>query len=523
MSRTNKTNDKLALLVNYFSDAKSDQDKLWTIALFTHRRPKRPVTTKLLKLWCRELCDIPEWLFDECYQNVGDLAETISLLLEKKQQSHDQPLHWWIDQLIQLRTKSEEDKKSFITWAWTSLSDSERFAFTKLMTGGMRIGVSQNMVLRALSAVLDLDKSVLAHRIMGDWDPATTTYSHLLTSESKEDFLSRPYPFYLAYPLEKELSELENPEHWQAEWKWDGIRAQIVCRQGEFYVWSRGEELVTDKFPELDSLRQIGGDWVMDGEILPFKEGQVLSFQDLQTRIGRKTISKKLLEQSPVVFRAFDLLEWQGEDLRSQALRSRRSLLEKCWHENAAVPPFQFSSAVSFSSWDELTQLRTQAREKDAEGFMLKHKDSPYLSGRKRGDWWKWKVEPLTIDGVLIYAQKGSGRRAGLFSDYTFGVWDGDQLVSFAKAYSGLSDVEMRAVDSFVKKNTKEKFGPVRTVKAELVFEIGFEGIAQSNRHKSGVALRFPRMLRWRKDKPKEEANTLSDLHEILERYGRSS
>lgn len=516
---SNKTSDKLAALRYYFSTA-PDRDKLWALALFTHKRPKRQVTTTKLKEWCQEIAGVPEWLFQESYHTVGDLAETISLLLPPGESGYDQSLTYWINYLQELESKEELEKKEKITEAWKVLSKNERFVFTKLMTGSFRVGVSQNLVTRAVAEAYDMEKTEVAHRIMGNWSPEEIEFENLILHENKEDNLSRPYPFYLAHPLETGPEELGDVKDWQAEWKWDGIRGQIIHRAGEVYVWSRGEELVSDKFPELVDLgKSLPDGTVLDGEIIPFVEGMPLPFAILQTRIGRKNLSKKILKDAPISFIAYDVLEWEGEDIRSRSMLERRSILNQI-KESVAHEKLELSFVVESDNWLDLAALRETSRSVMAEGFMLKRKDAPYEVGRKRGGWWKWKVNPLTIDGVMLYAQKGSGRRADLYSDYTLAVWDGPTLVPFAKAYSGLTDAELRQVDQFVKKNTKERFGPVRTVKPSLVFEIAFEGIQESSRHKSGIALRFPRIARWRKDKKAEEANTLSDLKDFLKLYG---
>jgi DNA ligase-1 len=365
---------------------------------------------------------------------------------------------------------------------------------------------------------------VIAHRLSGNWDPASITFSGLLEDEAQDADLSRPYPFYLAYAVQQDdLEQLGAPADWQAEWKWDGIRGQIIRRGGQLFVWSRGEELMTEKFPEYNNLAALLPDGVaIDGEIIPAIDGKPLPFALLQTRIGRKNITRKQLQEAPIAFFAYDLLEWNGEDWRSKPLSERRAQLEKLVAQ-VAQPNLILSPIVQFESWEALAVLHKSSREMGAEGFMIKRKSSTYQVGRKRGDWWKWKVEPLTIDAVMIYAQKGAGRRSNLYTDYTFAVRDGDKLVAFTKAYSGLTDKEFAQVDSFVKRNSLEKFGPVRTVKPELVFEIGFEGIAASNRHKSGVALRFPRMLRWRHDKSVDEINTLDDLKEMLALFTASA
>ncbi|MGD1890328.1 MAG: ATP-dependent DNA ligase [Cyclobacteriaceae bacterium] len=528
LDQTNKTNDKVALLKDYFATA-PDRDKLWTIAFFSHKRPKRPVNSTLLKSWAMELAELPEWLFRESYSFVGDLAETISLLLPPPTKSQDQPLAYWIDYLQDLAKLDESEKKEKILVAWQQMTQPERFVFTKLMTSSFRIGVSQNLAIRALAEQNQLDKTLVAHRLMGNWNHNTVSFKSLVLEENQEDNLSRPYPFFLAHPVNtEEIPDLGPVSDWQVEWKWDGIRSQIIVRENKLYIWSRGEDLLTDKFPELVVFREnLPSGTVIDGEILPFRDGEILPFSVLQTRIGRKNVTKTILKNAPIVVRAYDLLEWDGDDIRESPLEKRRKQLKELYENTKeSIPPFQLSDVVEAADWKVLANLREQSRSLMAEGFMIKRKNSTYQVGRKRGDWWKWKVDPLTIDGVLINAQRGTGRRSGLYTDYTFAVWDeyngSQRLVPFAKAYSGLTDDEIRKVDAFVKRNTREKFGPVRSVNPELVFEIAFEGIQRSSRHKSGVALRFPRILRWRLDKSAEDANTLVELRELLDLYGNN-
>ena len=525
LDQTNKTNEKLAILKEYLKEA-PPQDILWALALFTGKRPRRPVNSTLLHGWAAEAANLPGWLFDESYHVVGDLSETIALLLPPPQQEQEQPLAYWMDFLRQLHPLDEADKKTAILEAWDMMEKVERFVFNKLMSGSFRIGISQHLMVRAIAEVMNMDPAVAAHRLMGNWEPTTAKFEDLFGEEDAGDNLSRPYPFYLAHALEAEPSSLGAPAEWQAEWKWDGIRSQLINRQGQIFIWSRGEELVTDKYPELASLQEhLPVDCVIDGEILPVKEGAVMPFAALQTRIGRKNLSRKQLTDTPVRIYAYDLLELRGEDIRQWPLEQRREQLEKIIAQTAQPNLLEPSAIVTFQQWEELRKAREESRSLMAEGLMLKKKASAYGVGRKRGDWWKWKIDPLTIDAVLVYAQKGSGRRADLYTDYTFAVWNEEekQLVPFAKAYSGLTDAEIRRVDNFVKRNTQERFGPVRTVKPELVFEIAFEGIQKSNRHKSGVAIRFPRILRWRHDKRPADANTLLDLQEMLQMYGTSS
>lgn len=515
LDQSTKTGDKLDALAWFFRHA-SNSDSVWVIAIFSHRRPKRQVSTKQLRTWCQEKAGIPDWLFEESYQAVGDLAETIALLLPSTTGTHNLSLTEWIDWLQNLEKDTEEVKKTKILSSWDQFTSLERFVFNKLITGGFRIGVSQNLLIQALSKFAELSQAQVAHRLMGNWNPEKMSLQELLYPDDQGEDQSKPYPFFLAHPIESSFQESFSSSDWIAEWKWDGIRGQLIRRGQESFIWSRGEELVNGKFPEiLEFLDQVPDGTVLDGELLAFQEGVPLPFSVLQTRITRKTLSKKVLLEAPVSFIAFDLLEWKGIDFRNEPLSLRKVLLEELV-KTLNHPKLKLSDTITFTSWEELAQFRENARELQTEGLMLKKKDSTYETGRKRGTWWKWKLNPMHIDGVLIYAQKGHGRRADLFTDYTFGIWDGEVLVSFAKAYSGLTDAEIREVDAYVKKNTKEKFGPVRTVTPGLVFEIAFEGIQASPRHKSGIALRFPRIARWRKDKTIDQANSLADLKALL-------
>ncbi|MBK9732539.1 MAG: ATP-dependent DNA ligase [Chitinophagaceae bacterium] len=516
LDQTNSTNDKIQLLTKYF-DVVSDADKLWTIALFTGRRPKREINSAKLRQWAAEGSGLPDWLLEESYSQVGDFSETVSLIVPQKRILSDVPLSEWMNGFLLLKKATEEQKKIFITEAWYQMDQQEKFVFNKLMSASFRVGVSKNNLIKAIALHTGLPESFLAHRLMGNWDPQKISFSELISFNAETEDISKPYPFCLAYALESPLAELGSPEQWQAEWKWDGIRGQLMQRKGNFFLWSRGEELVTDKFPELASIgKMLPAGTVLDGEILPYREGKPLGFQVLQTRIGRKNVSAKILKDAPVAFFAYDLLEWNGEDWRERKLQERRAQLEEVIESCGLKELLIASPVIDFSSWEELTEKRKSSREKISEGLMLKKKDTAYLVGRKKGAWWKWKLDPYTIDAVMIYAQTGSGIRSGLFTDYTFALWDNDKLVPFAKAYSGLTNEEIREVDRFVKQNTLERFGPVRTVKPELVFELAFEGIALSSRHKSGVAVRFPRIHRWRKDKKAAEADNLNTLKKLI-------
>ena len=520
LDQTTKTNTKVAALASYFRKA-NEQDKLWTVAILSHRRPKRTVNTTLLRTWAAELAGLPQWLFEETYHIVGDLAETIANILPDPEEESNQSLSYWIAYIQNLGKLEEAERKEKVFQAWAQLSSTERFVFNKLITGGFRMGVSQKLMVRALSKYTEIEENTLAHRLMGKWTPDTTTFQELILESSDQEDISKPYPFYLAYALENTPEDLGDLSEWQVERKWDGIRGQVIVRGGEVFVWSRGEELVTDKYPEYHLLKELLPDGtVLDGEIMPFKDGKPLPFNVLQTRIGRKNVSKNLMAKAPVVLIAYDLLEHQGEDIRPLPMEERRNRLEQLLEEHPTSGIVLLSDLVESPNWEALKEERENSRAHFSEGLMLKRKSSEYKSGRKRGDWWKWKVDPLTIDAVMIYAQRGHGRRANLFSDFTFAVWDEERLVPFTKAYSGLTDKEFNEITAWVRQNTVERFGPVRSVKPHHVFEIAFEGIQKSNRHKSGVALRFPRISRWRKDKPMEEANTLVDLQMLLELYG---
>jgi DNA ligase-1 len=522
LDQTNSTKRKTEALAEYFREA-PEADRIWCIALLSGRRPRRTITTTKLREWAAERAGIPLWLFEACYPVVGDLSETIALVLPEPVRETDLPLADWIARLRALDAADEDARKAAILDAWDSLGPTERLVFNKLLTGGWRMGVSQKLMTRALARATGIDEAELTHRLMGDWTPDTVTWSTLIEAPDPTADLSRPYPFYLAYQIEDEPEALGAVSEWLAERKWDGIRGQLILRGGEHWLWSRGEELITDRFPELAALRDfLPPGTVIDGEVLAYDRASEtpLPFARLQPRIGRKTVPKKLLTEAPVILMAYDLLEWQGEDWRQRPLAERRAQLDAAVTALPDELPVRLSPRVEAEGWSDLAEARGRSRDLGAEGLMLKRLAAPYLAGRRKGDWWKWKVDPLFIDAVMIYAQAGSGRRATLYTDFTFAVWNGDDLVPFTKAYSGLTDAEFGEITRWVRKNTVDRFGPVRAVKPEHVFEIAFEGIQESPRHKSGVALRFPRMARWRRDKPVQEANTLADLKEMLAQYG---
>ncbi len=526
LDQTTKTSVKTSALAGYFRSA-PEEDRLWTIALLSGRRPRRTITTTKLREWAAERAGIPLWLFEACYPVVGDLSETIALVLPEPETRIDRSLGAWIADLRALDAADEETRKAFILAAWDGLTATERLVFNKLLTGGWRMGVSQKLMTRALAQATGIDEAELTHRLMGDWSPDRTSYHALVEAPDPSADLSRPYPFCLAYQIEGAPETLGPVTDWLAERKWDGIRGQLILRGGDHFLWSRGEDLMTDRFPELAQLADfLPPGTVIDGEVLTWDRAgdRPLGFSSLQTRIGRKTVPKKLLTEAPVIVMAYDLLEWRGADIRQRPLSDRRATLAAALADLPASVPLRLSPSVVADDWAALAEARAMSRDLGAEGLMLKRLGAPYRAGRRKGDWWKWKLDPLTIDAVMIYAQAGSGRRATLYTDFTFAVRDGpsenETLVPFTKAYSGLTDAEFGQITAWVRRNTTERFGPVRAVKPELVFEIAFEGIQASPRHKSGVALRFPRMARWRRDKPVAEANTLDDLKQMLALYG---
>ncbi|MEI9917223.1 MAG: cisplatin damage response ATP-dependent DNA ligase [Bacteroidota bacterium] len=416
LDRTNKTNEKVEALRSYFLSA-PDEDKIWALAVFTGRRPPSVFKRAQLHEWALELAGIPDWLFRESYSSVGDMAETISLVLPTSVSTeNERSLDEWFRSLVALSGASDEEKKTFLVNAWRQLSQYEVFVFNKLLMGSLRIGVSQTLVIRAIGEAVGQDPAVISHRIMGKWDPLVITFNDLIRAENSADELSRPYPFYLAYAIEGELEDLGDAKDWFAEWKWDGIRSQLIVRKGQLFIWSRGEELVTDKFPELHALKtRLEDGTVIDGEILCFTNDRPMPFNVLQTRIGRKNVTKKILSEAPVVLMAYDVLEYGGKDLRTETQEKRRALLEDLVRK-VDLPMLKISPLVDFNTWNDLREIHKQSRERGAEGFMIKRKEATYQVGRKKGDWWKWKVDPLSVDAVLVYAQKGSGRRSELFT-----------------------------------------------------------------------------------------------------------
>ncbi|MDB4533060.1 ATP-dependent DNA ligase [bacterium] len=521
LDSTTRTNAKIEAMVNYFSSAEP-ADAAWAIYFLSGEKLRRLVPTKLLRQWAAEEANIPPWLFEESYSSVGDLAETISLIVPEQKNETTGSFTEWVEERLQpIRSMDEEQQREVVTTIWHQNPAKVRFVILKLITGAFRVGVSKRLVTRALAEHTGISAEVIAHRLMGNWIPTPESFLRLSNPDIDDAVASQPYPFCLAHAIDRDSTpdSLGTSSDFVAEWKWDGIRGQLIRRNSQTFIWSRGEELMENRWPEIETAASLlPAGTVLDGEILATKpDGIVLPFSQLQRRINRKSIGRKLLLDVPVVFHAFDLLEQNGKDLRSLPWKERRNKLENLM-SHVRHPQLNITELIPANSWADWTNIRTQSRERHAEGLMLKRVDAPYDVGRVRGTWWKWKVEPYTIDAVLIYAQKGHGKRSSLFSDYTFAVWKGDELVPFAKAYSGLTNAELRRVDRFVRQNTKEAFGPVRSVQPELVMELAFEGLQASTRHKSGIATRFPRIARWRHDKRAKDANTLDDVLTLLPR-----
>lgn len=531
---TTSTNEKVRALQTYFRK-ESSRNAVWAIYLLLGKTRKRLITSRILRDIFLQISDIPEWLFEESYSHVGDSAETIALLLrdtpiEKtgaSDASGETPLHVWMEDIIpqvkQLQKTDEAHLKDLVIDWWANLSESEIFVLNKVLTGSFRVGVSSKLVVKALATEYSLTEAVITHRLMGDIEPTAAFYEALINPDEADTAPSQPYPFFLAAPIDAEKFQTETVREWQVEWKWDGIRAQMIHRAEQVFIWSRGEDLITHQFPEFEeTLRQFPEGTVLDGEIVCWDGEKPLDFNFLQKRLGRKRVTKKLSAENPVHFIAYDLLETLGKDIREQPLRDRRSALTALI-DGVSDGRVSYAAPLEVSSFEAMEAWRSRSREYGAEGLMLKAKNSPYLVGRKRGYWWKHKVDPMTLDAVLIYAQAGTGKRANLFTDYTFALWKEDAagrtLVPFTKAYSGLDNTEIEKLDRWIRRNTIEKFGPVRSVKPFHLFEIGFEGISESKRHKSGIAVRFPRILRWRNDKPIEEADTLENALMLLKTY----
>ncbi|MFK7860897.1 MAG: ATP-dependent DNA ligase [Granulosicoccus sp.] len=517
LDQTTSTNAKVAAMTQYFDTADA-RDAAWAAYFLSGRRIKRLIGAANLRAWLMSSCDLPDWLIEDTYASVGDLAETIALLVATPGNAteHKSLSDWVEQQILPLRDADSEAQESTVRGWWQSQNYEQCFIINKLLTGALRVGVSQILLARAVAEHAKLPRALILHRLMGEWSPDEHFWQNLVAIDSGEVVPSRPYPFCLASPLETTPETLGDVSQWIAEWKWDGIRSQLIRRQGETYLWSRGEELIGARFPEIENAATALPDGtVLDGEILPWNDDGVMPFAQLQRRIGRKTVGKKLLAAVPCIFLGYDIMEADGRDIRSTPFSQRRISLQNTV-QTLANEAIRTSETILTDSWEELTSRRDESRNRQVEGLMLKHDRSPYETGRKRGLWWKWKVEPYTVDAVMLYAQAGHGKRANLYTDYTFGVWQDAQLVPIAKAYSGLDNAEINELDKWIRKHTIEKFGPVRSVVKQQVFELAFEGINLSSRHKSGIAVRFPRIARWRRDLAPGDADTLDQVKAMI-------
>lgn len=515
LEKTNETSEYIEIIKDYFLQT-NDNDKLWVLYLFYRGRIKNKFGISQLKQWAIEYSHIPEWLFDESYASVGDLAETISLILPDNILDNEKNLSDWIH-YIESSNLSVSKNKELVIDAWNCLDNNKRYIFNKFITGSFRRGIPKRAFINAIAEIESMDKNDVACRLSGKWHPDRITYNELLHGFNISTKISKPYPFYFARNISEEAVDLGSPDEWTAEWKCEGIRVQLIYRNGELFIWTRDGELLTEKFPEFERDKVFFPDnIVLDGEIVCYTDSKPLFFNLLQRRIGRENITSKILKESPVVFIIYDILEDAGKDIRLMQLNERKKIISNYFSQNINSICFKISAEINFSDWDQLREIRKGSRNNFTEGIMLKRKSSAYSSGVSKADWWKWKNDPYTIDAVLVYAQKGQGEKSDLYSDYSFAVWDKNELVTITRTYSGLTDKEITEIDAFVKNNILEKFGPVRTVKAELVFELSFEGIALSGRHKSGVNLKLPRILRWRKEKKIEEADNLESLIKLV-------
>ena len=536
LDQTTSTNEKVEIMADFFR-RQDAETSAWALFFLSGRKPKQLVGSAKLRQWAQEVVRLPDWLLAECYAAVGDTAEMVALMIaaaghEKQLPKPMEPLslgEWMNNRLLPLATMDDGSRHRRIVEWWGELSPKEIFILNKLLTGSLRVGVSETLVYRALASVLSLTPSVVAARLMAGWHPSAEFFLRLRQpvhqDQSGDDEAAAllPLPFCLAAPLDKDPRELGPIDDWQCEWKWDGIRCQVVKRGAQVEIWSRGEERITSSFPDLaETLSNVSGDWILDGEIVAGDWRHPQTFQMLQMRLNRKKPTEAVMAAAPVSFLAYDLLHWNGQSWRERILAERRMALEELLR-SAVSPNMAVSPLLSCASWDEAARLRDQSRKHGAEGLILKGKRTLYETGRKRGVWIKWKVDPLTIDAVLTAAQPGTGRRASLYTDYTFSLWSSDRLIPVAKAYSGLTDVEIRELDGWIRRHTTERFGPVRLVEPLRVFEIGFEGINRSERHKSGFAVRFPRILRARTDKLAQQANRLEDVAQLFESLGAQS
>ena len=529
LDSNNRSNKKVNSLTKYFK-LNNNLNNILTIYLLIGKKNKRFISGKLLREYYGNIYKIPRWLIDQCYSKVGDSAEVIALLLQdkisEKNIKDDISLNELINEILpKLKKLDENKKKLYIKSLWEKISKDNQLIFNKILTGTFRIGVSKGLVVKAISNMIGIDESIILHRLMGELEPIEETYMFLINQKLEQKELDyKPYPFQLANTFDERIKETISVDKYQFESKWDGIRSQIIKRSNNISIWTRGEELVNKTFPELIKIiSHFKNDFVLDGEILIWDENKnrPKNFSLLQKRLGRKSPSLKIQKDLPVVFMAYDILEINGKDIRSKILSERRNILEKSFsnlisEDKSIIGKIKITKLHQISNWIDLEEVKNSARKSNTEGLVIKDKQSEYVPGRKKGNWWKYKIDPMQLDGILIYARPGSGKRADLYTDYSFGIWEDNKLVKFANAYSGLNNEEIRELDKWIRRNTLEKFGPVRSVKPELVFEISFDNIQISKRHKSGIALRFPRITKWRRDKNIMEADNLENALKMI-------
>ncbi len=530
LDSNNSTNEKIQILSNYFS-SNTPVENASTIFLLLGKSNKRYITGKKLRLFFSELFELPLWLIEICYGKVGDSAEVIYLLLKDQFQNKNKNLNEiTIEKLIKeilpkLNNLDDEKKKLFLKNIWKNVPQSNFLVLNKIMTGTFRVGVSKGLITKSISKFASIDESIISHRLMGEFTPNLENYEFLINKIFKlEELNSKPYPFQLAKSFNKDLKKYSVKE-FNFEWKWDGIRSQVIKRSGKASIWTRGEELVNNSFPEIaDMISKIEDDFVLDGEILVWDDSRNMpkDFSYLQKRLGRKKPSNKIQTELPVSFITYDILEVNGKDIRNNSQEIRRQLLENYFSNWREKDIDNFSNIIKLTDlhylndWNDVEEIKNLSRNNKTEGLVIKKKKSQYIPGRKEGHWWKYKVDPMQLDAVLIYAKGGSGKRAGLYTDYSFALWDNDKLVKFTSAYSGLSNKEIKELDKWIRTNTIERFGPVRSVKPEMIFEISFENIQLSKRHKAGIAVRFPRITKWRKDKFIQDADHIKNAYELM-------
>ncbi len=530
LDSNNSINKKVNSLTKYFK-SNSNLNNIWTIYLLIGKRNKRFISGKSLREYYSDIYKMPLWLIETCYTKVGDSAEVISLLLQDKLPEKDIKEDISLDELINnilpnFFKLDENQKKSYIKLLWEKITKDNQLIFNKILTGTFRIGVSKGLVTKAISNMTGIDESIILHRLMGDFEPIEETYIFLINKKLEQRELAyKPYPFQLANTFDEKIKETTSIKQYHFESKWDGIRSQIIKRANNISIWTRGEELVNKTFPELIKIiSDLKNDFVVDGEILIWDENKNMpeDFSLLQKRLGRKSPSIKIQNDLPIVFVAYDILEINGNDIRNKILSERRNILEEKFlnsiseDQTIASKKIKITKLLKMNSWEEVEESKNSARNINTEGLVIKNKNSKYLPGRKKGNWWKYKIDPMQLDGVLIYARPGSGKRADLYTDYSFAIWENNKLVKFANAYSGLNNEEIKELDKWIRKNTLERYGPVRSVKPELVFEISFDNIQISKRHKSGIALRFPRITKWRKDKNIMDADKLENAMRMI-------